>query len=408
MKKILFLFLLALALRLIFMGAWHTAGRGERLSSDSQSYVDIARNLAAGEGFLAKEKFPTARRPPLYPVMIAALLKMQLPFPVAVQIIQAFLGSFSVVLLFWMGKEVLDAHAGFWAAFFLAIDYESIRNTVAILSETLFIFCVIASFLFLYRAARNPMISARLADLGDPLFAGILAGLALLTRDVLIFFFPLAAAWFFLGVSPKKAAARAGLYLFALMLIITPWMVRNTLLFKKLCLITMSGGYTFYLANNPYATGGRTGGDWEINKDTRYPENSDSMRSKGPSEENEYLMKLGLKFVSENPGQFMGLTFQKILNTWRPFQTDAHPMTRLVQGISYLAILSLAGAGIYQSRRSWLEFLPLYGLFVYVFLLHAVLISGIRYRLPVMPFLMLFAGLALSRVRWARKLCTAE
>lgn len=391
MKKILFLFLLALVLRLAFLGVWYAAGQGGRLSGDGTDYYRIATHLAEGRGFQITEGEPSGRRPPLYPAMMALLLKTGVPFPLSVQIFQCILGAFTAIFLFQLGKEIFNASTGFYAALILALDYLCIRETAAVMSETLFVFFLMGSFLFLYKALsqnKNSLLAA----------SGIFAGLSLLTRDVAIFFFPFAGLWLFLFSGIKKGAVkRAGIYAIALALTIAPWVVRNTFLFKRPILITTTAGHTFYLANNLNASGGRTGGDWETT-DTRYPEMNQSVPLFTPQAD-QYLFREAFSFIIQNPGQFIRLIGRKIVNTWRPYQTDAPRLTQGIQGGAYLAILFLAAGGIFQTRNRWREFLPIYAFMAYIFLLHAILISGIRYRFPVMPFFMLFAGFSLSRIK---------
>src|SRR3569623_3814487 len=46
-----------------------------QLAIDRDAYLEIARNVAAGEGFsLGNPPHPTAYRPPLYPLTVAALV----------------------------------------------------------------------------------------------------------------------------------------------------------------------------------------------------------------------------------------------------------------------------------------------------------------------------------------------
>src|SRR3989338_6438107 len=88
-KKIIAIFLIALALRMILLGAWWQAGYAHRLSGDSYQYHEIGKNLSEGKGFHLNGQ-PTARRVPLYPVQVGMIMKAGI-FPWGLQFLQALL-----------------------------------------------------------------------------------------------------------------------------------------------------------------------------------------------------------------------------------------------------------------------------------------------------------------------------
>jgi hypothetical protein len=57
-----------------------------------------------------------------------------------------------------------------------------------------------------------------------------------------------------------------------------------------------------------------------------------------------------------------------------------------------LAILS-----VWLNRRKWLELFPIFALIAYYTLIHIVVISSLRYRLPVEPFFLILGADCLSR-----------
>lgn len=403
MKKVVILFLIALTLRLSFLGFWYFSGQGDRVSSDGRGYYELAKNVREGSGFQLQGE-PSLRRPPLYPLMVS-LLTVFFPFPFIVQLGQVFLGAANCVLLYLLGRRLFDERVGLLAGGILAVDYLSIRQTASIMPETLFIFFLLTSFYFLYgiREREGP---------APAVWSGLFAGLSLLTRDVLILYFPLAFLWLIFW---KKEGTRnfknAFAFAAALFLTVTPWILRNSLLAGRLTPITVGAGASFYLANNPMVTGGGTGGDWELGRETYFWDPREAKDLPLPQlythEAEEALFQKGFKFIQEEPGQFFSLMGKKILNMWQPYQADSPRLAQAAQAASYLPVMILGLAGIFLNLKRWREFLPIFGLFAYIFLLHAVLIAHIRYRYPVMPFLMIFAAFGLVRflsgIMWPSK-----
>lgn len=383
MKKIAIIFFLAFALRFSFFTFWHASGNGNRIASDAGGYVQIAQNITAGRGF-EWEGQPTTRRPPLYPLYMSLFVALH-AYPWGIQLADGFLSALSCMMLFWIARDLFDEKSALLGAIFLAVDYISIRQSVAVMPETLFVFFLLVCFFILFRAIKS---------LRPALFfaAGIAAGAVLLTRDVLIFYFPLAAASLFFLKAPWRTRMIAfAVFLAGLIMTISPWMVRNSLICGRPAMITVTAGNTFYIANNPRATGGRTGGDWEWEVDSAYPKDAYFLSLTG-EEADRYLLGLALDFIRDEPAKFFYLMQRKIWNMWRPYQSNSPRMTRWISALEYILVMFFAVYGFFKSRLDWRRLLPIYSLFAYLFAIHAVLISSIRYRYPAMPFFMIFGA----------------
>jgi 4-amino-4-deoxy-L-arabinose transferase-like glycosyltransferase len=382
-KKILWIIIVALAVRLLFVGFWYLNGQGARVASDAEIYREIAGNIEEGKGFRMNGE-PTARRPPLYPLWVAFFIKGGC-YPLGVRLGDAVLGALSCFFVFGIGRELFGRRAGGLAAVFFAVDYISVRQIVSLLSETLFVFLLFASFYLLVLGQKRHRRSLFF-------WSGVLGGLTLLTRDVLLLYYPFLILWllFETGAPCRQSLMRAGFLMLGLIIAAGPWVLRNSLVFHKPTLITLSAGLTFYVANNPTSSGGSTGGDWEIGKDTVLPT---TVRSKlWTSGAEKEFFRMGIDFIKGSPRRFFELMGKKIVNTWRPYQTDSPRAIRWVTGFPYILIMILSLIGIGLNLRRWREFMPFFILIGYVFLLHAVLIGEIRYRYPVMPFFMIFAA----------------
>ncbi len=385
MKKIAILFVLAFALRIFFVWVWYQSGQAHRISSDSTDYVQMAKHVNRGEGFQIGDA-PTTRRPPVYAVVIAPFLKYNL-FPLGVQILQALLGALSCVLIYAISVQIFDPKTGLLAAALFSLDYMSVRQTVTLLPEVVFVFFILASFYGLFKGIKEK-------SLLWLFLSGIFAGLSVLTKDSLLFYFPIIIVWLWLWKREVKSGLLRGV-IFALgfMSVITPWVARNCLLYQRPVLVTVSSGHSFYLGNNPSVTGRITGQDWALGEDTVLPEDP-NLPPLFTVEADRYLMRRGLEFVREHPQRFIYLMWTKTLNMWRPYRVDSPWAAKILICLSYLPVLVFGLFGIGLTRSRWKELFPILALLLYLVTVHAVTIASVRYRYPAMPFLTMFASYA--------------
>jgi len=389
MKRLIVIFLVALLVRLALVAVWHQSGKGNLISHDGRGYGTVAHSLLEGKGFLFDGHLPN-RRPPVYPVFLAFFMKGG-AFPWGVHLAQAFLGAASCLILYGLARRIFDEKAGLLAALFMALDYASFRETVSVMPEVLYVFFLLGSFYFLFRGREEGR--AKWVVL-----AGFLGGLSLLTKDLLVFYYPCVIVWILLWPNAWKTRLfRAGCFLIGLGLVIAPWVVRSTLIHGRPVLITVSSGHTLYIGNNPLTKGKMTGGEWSLGEDMDYAEYPEGMELFSPEADRYYFQK-GLDFIRQNPRRFFVLMGKKIVNMWRPYQVDSPRPARWLASISYIPVALLGCLGMIWSRARWKQLFPIFSLIVYIFLIHAILIGQIRYRYSVMPFLMILAAFALTKI----------
>ncbi len=98
----------------------------------------------------------------------------------------AFMGGLTVLVMYHLGKEILDRRAGLIAAFFLAFSPGHIQRTVVGFfdNETIGVFAVLATFLFFIKAVKY-------GKLSDSVLAGLSIGYLALSWGGLTFAFVL-------------------------------------------------------------------------------------------------------------------------------------------------------------------------------------------------------------------------
>jgi len=214
----------ALAVRVaIAAGAW---AHPERFlaEEDSAEYVRLASNLAAGNGFSqssAPPYEPDARRTPVYPSVLAAIVILTPGAGIrAMAIAGIVLSALTVLATFRLAQALAGHAAGWWAAALLAIDLTSAAYAGQLLTEPLFTLLLVLSFLPLAGAAGGTTIAA--------VSAGTLSGLAALCRPIAILAFAALAPACRRGSTTFGGAVR--LWAIAAVMagaLTTGWMVRN-------------------------------------------------------------------------------------------------------------------------------------------------------------------------------------
>ena len=378
------IFILALLVRLVMIAVWAGAGQEGRLSGDSDQLYQIAESLTEGKGF-ELQGAPTSRRGPLYPLFIAAWLKLGF-YPAGLELSQALLGALSCVLLFLIAKHLFRTSVGLLAAFLFSFDYLLVKQTIYILPETLFIFFILVSFYFLFKSENDKRLLT-------PLASGLFAGAAVLTKETLSLYFPLVVLCFFMEKKGwRRAILKSLIFLAAFTSVLAPWLVRNKQVHRDGIFLTINAGNVLYLGNNPQVVQRIHGGDWINEDDTQYPKGDPDLPPLLSLEADRYLRGKALDYIYRHPGIFIRNMGIKALRLWFPYYSKAQFFSKRIMAVSYLLVIPCSIFGLALTRNRWREFLPIYLLVVYVTFIHSVTIPGIRYRYPVMPFLMIFAA----------------
>ena len=181
---------LALCIRLVW--AWD-AGDQQRFW-DADSYIRIADNVIAGDGFVWGDQ--RVGRPPLYPLLVAATrYRMMDREFLALYIVQAVLGTAAALLFSLAARRLMGRVAGGITALWLAFYPFLVYYTGAVLSETLFVFLLAAFFYCLVACFSRPGILRAI-------LAGAFGGAAFLTRPSILGLLVLFAIVLIVSVRP--------------------------------------------------------------------------------------------------------------------------------------------------------------------------------------------------------------
>jgi hypothetical protein len=321
-----------------------------RPQSDASQYLDIARNVAAGDGFSTVfpqlELHATAFRPPLYPLLLALPTWVFGPDAVwPARLLSILLGmgviALTVVFVNRIGGLLAAAAAGTAVALYPPL----VANDTVALSEPLALVLILGVLITL--------------DQRRPVACGALLGLLVLTRPnaYLVILVVVVVLWRSLGwrrslLSALVAAA-----------VVAPWMIRNQVQVGS-PQITTSDGFTMAAIYGPAAQDRGTFVDPVF--DPAYDGTGLRWHQLGP--ESSWSAELGaiaIDEVLENPGYVLEVVGRNTLAFFElrpsyndlPESIDGRDMRLRTWALPAFYLVTLAGCvGLWvhrRDRRSW-------------------------------------------------------
>ncbi len=395
-RAALLLTLAALAVRGLFVILEPPA----RLVGDEHTWTGWAAELLAPE-----VRFdPAASRilfyPPLYPYFLAALYGLSGSWT-AVKLTQAALGALLVPAVMGVTARAMGERACVVAGAIVALYPDLVWFSAHFWSETLFLVLVWWGFERLLAAQASGARAAALA-------AGLLFGLATLTRETALYFVPIAALWL---AWSRRELRTAGGYALAAALVILPWTYRNRVVWDAFVPVSTAGGLNLWQGNA---------------RMTREEVYAEYAKVPGRVAKYRYAREKGIAVIRERqPAWFFEKLRDEMPRYWEAdslalahIDREAYgvvpPAYRRLAGIvfvaPYLALLLPFALGV--AAAPWGRTTSmLLGFCAYYNLLHVVTHGFARYRLPIMPVVFVFAAVALAEARWrglsARRLVVA-
>jgi 4-amino-4-deoxy-L-arabinose transferase-like glycosyltransferase len=176
--------------------------------------------------------------PPLYPYFIGALYACFGTLN-AVKWAQALAGALVVTSIGSVGRRAFGPRVGLVGAAVAAFYPELVWFSVHFWAETLFM-------AFLWWGFERLLEADESGGFGAALAAGVLWGLAILTRETVLYFLPAAALW--LAWRQRRCGA---VFLVAALLVVAPWTYRNWAVFHAFVPVSTAGGLNLYQGNAP-------------------------------------------------------------------------------------------------------------------------------------------------------------
>ncbi len=393
----------------------------------------IAENLLAGRGFSIEflgTEGPTSQQAPFYPVLLWAawaLFGVATPGAIlAVQLLQCLAGTALVLTVVWLTWSLLPRQPSVgWVAGAAAAVYPTHLYMVTHLQVALWAALVLTLLLAVVVSPRWK------ATWRGAILAGLLSGLLLLVEPILALALPVCAAAFFLGDGSRDRPirfrrgplARLALMTAVAVAAIAPWLVRNWRVHGEPVFIKSTFGYAFWQANNPASWGTdkipkhsaetlRLAHDgsladtdralWEARHETLYiddvllkPNGYAEFAGLSEPQRSRLLGRRARAFILENPSGYLRLCLRRLRYFLLFDETNPKASNRIYR-IATVTWLVLAAMGLWISADRWRALWPTYLIFACVTLFHVLVITSVRFRIPLEPISFIWIATAVA------------
>lgn len=395
---------LAFALRLFYVVYFHTYDFPEGVYgplapalahySFGHETGSIARSLAAGQGFSSPfggNTGPTAWIAPVYPALCALVFKIfgvySRESALVILTINCLLSALTCIPIYKIGERTAGRAAGLASGWIFATGVVFMRWAATWIWEVS-LSALLLSVLFL-----RTLKLAETEEQKNWIMYGLLWGAAALVNPALLGFLPFAAVWAAGHLRQRSGVVLAARRLAAVVLVFTavisPWLVRNRVVFGHWVFIRSNAGFEFSLSNYHYSNGmgwpGRhpTGNVNEYNEYVRLGElayiHSRTQRA--------------LQFVLQHPAEFASLVGIRFWAYWYGTYIDyasatLEPFPKWTYWpLSLLTLLGLITMIARHERGAWLFAAVV---FAYPFPYYFTFAEP-RYRHAVEPLLLLIS-----------------
>lgn len=399
--------------------AWALYARGEPpvdwfFSGDQYSYYHYGSEIAEGRGYIGYiTGEATAYYPIGYPALLGALYFVVLHTPIpddlllATALFHVVLGTASVALTFVVGRAIAGYRVGLLAAVAMALFPNVIYQVATVQLETTFIFLVLAclAVIVTHDWSTGPPSLRRLVA-----FGAVLGGTVLVRPFVAVLLVGLASALLAVGAGWRRATAAVAVPVAAVVLISTPWAIRNAVQLDAFVPSSTNMGDTLCIDRNLDAKGGFRFADHDGCVDPGLPE---VPRNRGNT-------KKAIEFVLEHPERELLQIVRRAKFMFRD-DHDGIVAVQTLGGGAFLServvdvavpladwyfyvvlALSVAGLPAFAAQRRRPERLIVASGLVGLLVIPLLLWGNPRFHLPLAPFMALSAALALDGA-WRRR-----
>lgn len=365
---------------------------------DEKYHDEWAQEISEGRLF---ERVPFYRTP-AYPFFLGMIYAVFGHGYYTIRLIGVILGSLSCLLIFIVGKEVYSLKVGILSGFLACFYSMFIYFDSMLLTIYLELFFCLFGFLFLLMWFKKKTAL-------NIILTGLFWGLAIITRPNFLIFVPVLSIYVFCLLKEKSLKERlAPVILFAAGMIpaVLTVLIINVVVGKDTVLLAWNGGINFYLGNNPEANGwSATSSDldatwWGGYKDAILIAERNCGKHLLPSQVSDYWFKRGAQYIFSKPVNWAALMAKKVyllLNSYELSNNQSiatfvrfSPLLQFPL-LNFGIIVALSIMGFIVSTKD--KKVGVVALFVLAYSLGLILFFiPARYRMPLVPFLLVFAS----------------
>ncbi len=370
----------------------------------------IAQALATGYGYadpFIGHTGPTTWVPPLYPLLLAGVFKIfgvyTLRSAWVILTINSFFSALTTLTTYEIASRCFNRRVALWSAWIWALYPAAMQYAVRwvwdMTLSTFLLTCILVLALRMRRIGEIPGDTTAANDfpVGDGrtlrrwLIFGVLWGLLALSNPSLLLFLPACGLWVIRGTRHfGKQIAFASVAALVFILCISPWVLRNAMVFHRFIPMRANFGAELYLGNGP----GAMGFLMEYNHPYEAPDQLRLYKRMGEVAYAQMRGRLAWNYIRSDPGLFVRNSINRLYFFWIsvPHPTgDAWYIEPVrVANFAFASLAGIFGLALALKRRvpaAWLfawafALLPLIYYFVTV---HA------RFRDPLEPIIAILA-----------------
>lgn len=389
----------------------------------------VARALATGFGYadpFIGHTGPTTWVPPLYPLLLAGVFKFfgiyTLRSAWVILTFNSFVSALTAMTTYEIAARCFNRRVAVWSAWIWALYPAAMQYAVRWVWEmTLSTWLLTVIFVLALRMRRIGEIPADTTEvdfcsrddgrtLRRWLIFGLLWGLLGLSNPSLLLFLPACGLWVLHGTRHlRRQAGFASMSAIVFIICVSPWMVRNALVFHKFIPMRANFGAELYLGNGP----GAMGFLMEYNHPYEAQDQLGLYKQMGEVAYAQMRGQLAKKYIASHPGLFLRNSLKRLYFFWisvpHPTGGKWYIEPFRVANFAFASIAGLFGLGLALKRR-----IPSAWLFAWAFLLIPLIYYFVtvhaRFRDPLEPMIAILAVYLFQSVerRWPRWLHTGR
>ncbi len=359
-------------------------------SGDAFGYDKLAINILKYGQLSYEVGKPTAHREPGYPIFLAVIYFLFRYNVLAVKIVQSLISVFSVYLIFLIGKELFNKKVGVVSALVASVYPAFIYYSSVILRETIVLFFLLLMIFLMIKIFDDE----NEKKFFYAIYFGIISSVTSLVNSVIIMVFGVLVVYYFLT---KKDFKKLVIILISFSLIYGIWVYRNYKIFNKIIFGSTNGGYTFLFSTEALIQFNLSGLEQENEILSKNPIIINASKINSEVERDKYFYNEAIKYILANKKKFVLVTVKKILKYLKPIpylkRKYGFSDTILVflSIVSFLPMLTFGILGLFFSESNYKKNIIILVLTSFI-IIYSVFWSQIRYRIPIEPYLIIFAS----------------
>ncbi|MFH2036493.1 MAG: glycosyltransferase family 39 protein [Candidatus Zixiibacteriota bacterium] len=399
-RQIIAILIIAAVVRAIFLIEYYQSPFWNHLLVDSLFHHRWALALAGGD-WLGQEAY---FRAPFYIYILGIIYKILGESILLARIFGFMIGIVSVYLTYLISLKLFNRRTANIAAFIQSLYPIMIYFESELLVDNLFTMFVQLSILFF-------IFAMQMKNIKWYLLTGVAIGLAAITRPLILGLIPVFLIWTLIveRTDLRRLIMKSAILIIAMAAVIAPVAIRNLIVADDFIPISSSGGINFYIGNNDSANGISStlppplGNSWEIS-DIKFIAEQESRQHLSASEISDFWYQKGFKWISQNHGDFIRLYLRKLYFCLSNLEVSNNRNLTQFFGefsilgknpLNYGLLISFAVVGllVISRKREWDKGRLFIGLIIVsYFLLISLFFINARFRLPVIPLIIIIGA----------------